>query len=155
MRRDNPGVYIPPPLFYVIIFLSAGFMQKRVHLGNSFFKSPVSGAIGVILILASLFFLIRSLLQFLSSRNTLITIKAASSLQTKGIYSYTRNPMYVGLALVYLGLTCFIGNWWNVILLPLLLFLIQWFVIRKEEAYLEREFGADYNEYKKRVRRWI
>lgn len=63
--------------------------------------------------------------------------------------------MYVGLATAYLGVTCFIGNWWNVILLPLLLLVIQEYVIKREERYLQLEFGQEYENYKNRVRRWL
>jgi protein-S-isoprenylcysteine O-methyltransferase Ste14 len=63
--------------------------------------------------------------------------------------------MYVGLLFVYLGITCFIGNWWNIILLPLLIFIMQAYVIKSEEKYLERAFGDEFIEYKKRVRRWL
>ena len=63
--------------------------------------------------------------------------------------------MYVGLAILYLGITCLIGNWWNVILFPLLFIIVQEYIIKREEKYLELEFGKEYNEYKKTVRRWL
>ncbi len=63
--------------------------------------------------------------------------------------------MYVGLVLVYLGLTCLIGNWWNIILLHLLFLIIQLYVIGREEKYLARKFGNEYMDYRQRVRRWL
>ena len=63
--------------------------------------------------------------------------------------------MYVGLAILYLGITCLIGNWWNVILFPLLFIIVQEYIIKREEKYLELEFGKEYNDYKKTVRRWL
>jgi len=98
---------------------------------------------------------VRSLRQFFLTKNTLILIKPASSLQITGIYGITRNPMYVGLAILYLGITCLIGNWWNVILFPLLFIIVQEYIIKREEKYLELEFGKEYNDYKKTVRRWL
>ena len=89
------------------------------------------------------------------TKNTVILIKPASSLQITGIYGITRNPMYIGLAIVYLGITCFIGNWWNLILFPLLLIFVQEYIIKREEKYLEAEFGQEYEEYKNKVRRWL
>jgi protein-S-isoprenylcysteine O-methyltransferase Ste14 len=85
----------------------------------------------------------------------MITIKAAASLQTKGVYQVSRNPMYLGLALLYLGFTCYFGNWWNVILFPLLLLIVQEFVIKREERYLKRRFGQQYDDYQQIVRRWL
>ena len=63
--------------------------------------------------------------------------------------------MYVSLLLVYTGLSFLIGNWWNLILLPLLVFIVQEYVIKREEKYLDRRFGQQYADYKKRVRRWL
>jgi len=154
-KKDSPGVYIPPPLFYVLTFLIALFIQKRISIGNTFFENKATKIAGVVFLITALFFLVRSLGQFLKSKNTLITIKPASSLQTTGIYSITRNPMYMGLAIVYLAITCFIGNWWNIILLPLLLLIVQEYIIKHEEIYLERRFGKEYLDYKSKVGRWL
>ncbi len=84
-----------------------------------------------------------------------MTVKPATSLQTNGIYSYTRNPMYVTLLLIYLGLALQFGNWWTLILAPFLIAFITYRVIRPEERYLTRAFGEEYMNYQKRVRRWI
>jgi|GEM_PF-7130330 len=61
------------------------------------------------LIIAS-FFLASILMMFFKSKDTVMLIKPESSLQNTGIYRISRKPMYVGLALVYIGITCFIGN---------------------------------------------
>ncbi|MDP4262318.1 MAG: isoprenylcysteine carboxylmethyltransferase family protein [Bacteroidota bacterium] len=154
-KKDNPGVYAPPPLVYVLTFLTAVFIQKKALIDNSMFHQPLTKITGISFLLISLFFLVRSLRQFFQSKNTLMTIKPASSLQTNGIYNITRNPMYVGLAVVYLGLSCLIGNWWNIILFPLLMLIIQEYIIKREEKYLERRFGQEYLDYKTKVRRWL
>src|SRR5690242_13189362 len=119
-KKDSPGVYIPPPLFYVLTFLSGIFIQKKISIDNAVFHLQPIKIIGILLLAISLAFLFTSLYKFILSKNTLILIKPASSLQTNGIYGVSRNPMYVGLAIVYLGLTCLIGNWWNIIFFPLL-----------------------------------
>ena len=154
-QSKGPGVYIPPPLFYVLTFLAAIFIQKKVPVSNAFFHTSAAKIIGIILMVASLFFLFTSLRQFFVTKNTVILIKPARSLQTTGIYAVSRNPMYVGLALLYLGITCFIGNWWNIIFLPLLIIIIQEYIIKREEKYLELAFGQQYKEYKNKTRRWL
>lgn len=63
--------------------------------------------------------------------------------------------MYVGMTMIYLGLTCLIGNWWNVILSPVLLIIVQEYVIKREEKYLVQRFGQQYLDYKLNVRRWL
>ncbi len=151
----GPGVYVPPPLFYVITFIAAVLIQGKIPLSDVQFQLRITKIGGITLLIIALFFLFRSLRQFFLSKNTIILIKPASSLQTTGIYKISRNPMYVGLAIVYLGITCLIGNWWNIILFPLLLLIVQEYIIKREEKYLELEFGNDYEEYTRKVRRWL
>ena len=154
-KKDNPGVYIPPPLFYVVTFLAALFLQRKFPINALLFRGHSIKFLGLAFVVIALFFLIRSFRQFFQSKNTLVTIWPASSLQTNGIYHITRNPMYLGLAIVYLGLSCIIGNWWNLILLPFLLLLVQQYIIKNEEKYLERRFGKEYADYRHKVRRWL
>ena len=154
-KKDSPGVYIPPPLFYVLTFIIAIFIQKRIPINNFLFQREWLKISGLVFLVISLFFLVRSLRQFFQTSNTLILIKPANSLQTDGIYGLTRNPMYVGLAIVYLGLSCLIGNWWNFIVFPVLLFIVQEYIIKSEERYLEREFKQEFAGYKSKVRRWL
>jgi protein-S-isoprenylcysteine O-methyltransferase Ste14 len=154
-RSKGPGVYVPPPIFYVLTFIAAVFIQKSIPISDMFFRMKTTKVAGVIFLIIALFFLFRSLRQFFLTKNTVILIKPASSLQTTGIYSITRNPMYVGLAIVYLGITCFIGNWWNIIFFPFLILIVQEYIIKREEKYLGFEFGQEYEAYKNRVRRWL
>jgi protein-S-isoprenylcysteine O-methyltransferase Ste14 len=154
-KKDNPGVYIPPPLFYVFTFLTALFLQKRISIDDAVFQLPITRIAGIILLTTSLCFLATSLKKFLQTKNSLMTIRPAASLQTNGIYNISRNPMYVGLAFLYLALSCFIGNWWNIILFPILFLVVQSYIIKKEEQYLIRRFGHEYLVYKAKVRRWL
>lgn len=154
--KDSPGVFIPPPLFYAVFFLLSFLLQGYFTIrGAFFFHTHWANIIGTLFYFTGVAFIFPAAFEFVKSKNTVITAKPASTLQTTGIYSYSRNPMYVGLILIYLGLTFQFGNWWTLILLPLLIVFITYVVIHPEERYLERAFGTDYTEYKKRVRRWI
>jgi protein-S-isoprenylcysteine O-methyltransferase Ste14 len=154
-KKDSPGVYVPPPLFYVVFFLAAIFLQKVVSIDDSMIHSRAAKVTDIVFLIISLFFLVVSLRKFFQNKNTVILIKPASSLQTNGIYSISRNPMYTGIAILYTGITCLIGNLWNIILFPFLIRIIQEYVIKREEKYLERAFGEKYLDYKSRVRRWL
>jgi protein-S-isoprenylcysteine O-methyltransferase Ste14 len=154
-KKDHPGIYLPPPTIYVGTFLAAFFMQKLIPFNKEFFYTVSSKLIGVVIILIGLGCTFPALVQFFKTKNSLVTIKPANSLQTAGIYSLSRNPMYVSLLLLYTGLSFIIGNWWNLILLPVLFFVVQEYVIKREEKYLDRRFGQKYFEYKTKVRRWI
>lgn len=154
-RKDNPGVYLPPPIIYVALFLLSIFIQKVIPVNDSFFHQEIHAYFGYGFIIAAVSMLLPALLRFLKTKNTLITIKPANSLQTHGIYAFTRNPMYLGLLTLYTGIAFLKGNWWTLALIPILILIIQSFVIKKEEAYLERAFGNSYLLYKAKVRRWI
>ncbi len=154
-KSKGPGVYIPPPLLYALIFVVALLIQKKIPLEDSLFRMPVMKITGAVFLSVALVFLIRSLRQFFQTKNTVVLIKPATSLQKSGVYSISRNPMYLGLAFLYLGISCCIGNWWHLILFPLLIIIMQEYVIKREEKYLEVEFGEEYQHYKNKVRRWL
>jgi len=154
-KKDNPGIFIPPPLIYAAIFFLSILMQKIIPINNSFFDSRNATIAGIVLIVIALLFILPALIKFVQSKNTLVTIKSATSLQTKGIYSLTRNPMYMGLLILYSGIAMLEGNWWTFIFIPLIIIIVQSYVIRGEENYLQRAFGEEYNAYRKKVRRWI
>lgn len=153
--KNHPGVYIPPPLIYVALFSGSVLLQKLWPLGNRWLHTIQANIIGWLLIAFCLLFVVAALRRFIITKNTLVTIKPATSLQTEGIYAYSRNPMYLSLLLLYTGLAFFFGNWWTFFLIPLLITIIQQYVIRKEEQYLLIAFGEQYYVYKKKVRRWI
>lgn len=153
--KDHPGVYPPPPLFYVLVFLLSIFIQKYIPLSVGFFALQITVVLGVTFIIIGAFFILPALIKFFQSKNTLITIKPANSLQTTGIYSISRNPMYLGLLSIYIGIAFFLGNWWTFVFIPLVILIITYFVIGNEEKYLGRTFGKDYQDYREKVRRWI
>jgi protein-S-isoprenylcysteine O-methyltransferase Ste14 len=73
----------------------------------------------------------------------------------RGPYRFTRNPMYLQMMLICLGVAVALWNVWILVLIPLAAGLLQRLAIRPEEEYLERKFGAAYLDYKRRVRRWL
>jgi protein-S-isoprenylcysteine O-methyltransferase Ste14 len=154
-KQDNPRVYIPPPLIYVAVFLVSFLIQQMIPLDRNFFYSAIAANISIVLILCSLIFSIPAVIQFVRSKNSIVPLKPASSLQFRGIYALSRNPMYFGLLLLYTGIGIVKGNWWTIILIPIVIILVHLLVIKKEEAYLKRAFGEDYLNYKRQVRRWI
>jgi protein-S-isoprenylcysteine O-methyltransferase Ste14 len=79
----------------------------------------------------------------------------ARALATDGPYRFTRNPIYLGFALVYLGFAIVLNALWAVALLPVVVVVVDRGVIAREERYLERRFGEDYRAYKAHVRRWV
>lgn len=154
-KKDNPGVYPPPPLFYVILFFLSIVLQSYFPITKTIFESSFIKALSPVCIGIGVLFLLPALITFFRSKNTLITIKPASSLQTTGIYKISRNPMYVGLLFIYVGIAIIKGNWWTFILIPFVIYIVTRFVIINEEKYLERAFGHAYLNYKIQTRRWL
>jgi protein-S-isoprenylcysteine O-methyltransferase Ste14 len=74
---------------------------------------------------------------------------------SSGVYRATRNPMYLGMILLQIGIGIGLANGWILVLIPLVLVIINATAIRHEEAYLEGKFGDTYTAYKASVRRWI
>jgi protein-S-isoprenylcysteine O-methyltransferase Ste14 len=72
-----------------------------------------------------------------------------------GPYRFTRNPMYIGMALIAAGLAFLLNAFWALLLIPGMLFSVDRGMVSKEEQYLEARFGEDYQEYKSRVPRWV
>ncbi len=144
----------PPPLWALALlaasyFLSelpafAGLPQWRSHLAG-----PVLIALGASMPIIAM-------LQFRGAGTQILpTSEKNDALVTTGIYGFTRNPMYVGVILVSLGVALWFGRL-LMFLAPLGVFAITNFVlIPFEEAKMRRQFGEAFDAYCKRVRRWI
>ena len=81
--------------------------------------------------------------------------KPTSSLITDGPFRYSRNPSYLGAAMMYAGIASLTNALWVILLLPAMVLMMQHTVIEREERYLESTFGEEYLRYKARVCRWI
>ena len=76
-------------------------------------------------------------------------------LVTTGIFSITRNPMYLGLFFVIFSTVLFLGSWFGIIILMIFVWYITKFQIISEEEAMEKLFGDKYDEYRQNVRRWL
>jgi protein-S-isoprenylcysteine O-methyltransferase Ste14 len=81
--------------------------------------------------------------------------KPTTEIVQSGPYCVTRNPLYLQMVLVCVGVAVMLMNWWILILTPVCAWFLQKLAILPEEAYLERKFGNTYLAYKARVRRWL
>ncbi|MEH6756143.1 MAG: isoprenylcysteine carboxylmethyltransferase family protein [Parasphingorhabdus sp.] len=156
LEEDSAQVKFPPPFVY-IGFLLTGLVIDRWTGPICEFMSAAGYLpfIGIAVILAGLFFMIAGTSRFRQLGNNLEPWKPTNQIVRSGIYRYTRNPMYLGMALTYLGLTLVFHSPWALILLPVVIIVIRTQVIAREEHYLETKFGSEYLDYKKSVRRWV
>jgi protein-S-isoprenylcysteine O-methyltransferase Ste14 len=91
----------------------------------------------------------------LAAETNINPFKPTMSIVTAGPYRFTRNPLYLGVTLIYCGLTLIINTWWCFVFLVPVLLLIHFGVVTREERYLERKFGDSYRQYRARVRRYL
>jgi len=89
------------------------------------------------------------------AKSSIVPIRPTTAIATDGPYALTRNPMYLGLVFIYIGIAFLIHSAWALLLLPLVVVGIDRLVIAKEERYLAGKFGDSYISYCSRVRRWI
>lgn len=142
---------IPVPWVFVLTYLIGAGLERvwPFHLAA---HTEIAGAI---LFAAGAVVAGVSLTIFHRQRTTTVPGQRSAALVTWGPYRWTRNPMYVGLTLAYLGEAGLLRHVWPVILLPLTIAYLNWIVIPVEEARLTEVFGTDYTAYSSRVRRWI
>lgn len=153
---DSAQVNFPPPFVY-LGFLLTGLLLDRLSSRTPDFV-PVSDwvtAIGIIALLAGILTMLAGTSRFRKLGNNLEPWKHANQIVSSGIYRYTRNPMYLGMALAYLGLALLFGSSWALLLWPVAILVIRTQVIAREERYLAKKFGDEYLDYKARVRRWL
>ena len=96
-----------------------------------------------------------SLWLFGRHRTGLLPGQATEAMIDEGPYRLSRNPLYVGLLVLYLGLALLVPSLWALVLFPVAVLLVFWGAIRPEERFLHQRFGAEYDAYTRRVRRWL
>jgi protein-S-isoprenylcysteine O-methyltransferase Ste14 len=152
VTTDHAGVMVPPPLIYVVFFLAGVVLQRYVPIAQlpswTLLLAPV-------LIASWLALTAWSFRRFWASGTSIVPVRPSTALVIEGPYRLTRNPMYLGLLSLYLGVTCWSGLMWPLILTPVLVWVIHVTVIGREERYLTRKFGDDYRRYQAQVRRWL
>ncbi len=152
---DSAKVTFPPPLVFIGMLLTGGLLDQLAGVERFWLGGPIISIIVMLLGVPAIYLLGNALRAFLKAGNNPEPWKEATVFIASGPYRYTRNPMYLGMALAYLTIALAAGSWGGIALLPVTLWLITRFVIAPEEAYLAHKFGQTYLDYKGNVRRWI
>jgi protein-S-isoprenylcysteine O-methyltransferase Ste14 len=150
---SHAGVWIPPPLLYVLPFLVAALLQTILPL--PFLPEGIVEVMAVPLFAIGIVLCVWSIGLFRRSKTSLVPVRPTSTLVLSGPYQMTRNPMYLSLLCLYLAAAFWQNILWALVLSPVVIGIVQRIVIEKEEQYLEQRFGETYRQYKARVRRWI
>ena len=163
MRRDNDGMVrgsrdtvsfrLWPPVAITAPLLVGWWATATtgdpVALGG--WRVPVGWA----LVLAFVVWNGWSLWLFARHETGLLPGQATLTVIQEGPYRLSRNPLYVGLLALYVALALLTTSFWGLVLFPVAVLLIWWGAIRPEERFLHERFGAGYDDYARRVRRWL
>lgn len=156
---ETAGAVLRPP----VLFLAALLLGLAIdHLLPLPFPVPGSGPVHDVSVIAAAAMILVGIAAFGAGiRNFSLAetpvqgTRPTRALVTRGIHGWSRNPIYLGMFLVYGGVALAVRSPWIAILLLPLALTIRYGVVAREEAYLERRFGAAYRDYKVRVRRWL
>ena len=153
--RDGASVRIPPPVVYLAAVIAGGLVDRYLFsvpldlpAGVRFGAAAVATAIGIGAMAAAIGL-------FKRTGQDPKPWESTPEIISTGVYRFTRNPMYVGMALLQAGIGLALASPWIIALVPVVLAVVYATAVRHEEAYLEEKFGTTYLSYKKSVRRWI
>ena len=152
-ENDNPNVIAPPPLIFLSGLLVGGIVSR--FFPSPFLPTNFSFVAGFLFAIAGLVIIAAAFVKMRRAQTNVEPWKPTTAIIGDGVYGVSRNPIYLGMFLIYMGASFLFNSFWFLPPLVLVLFLIHYGVIRREETYLERKFGGEYLNYKNRVQRWI
>jgi protein-S-isoprenylcysteine O-methyltransferase Ste14 len=150
---DSPGVIALPPLLYAAVFLVVVALRWFVPMPITAWSIAVPVGVAVSVAAIAIARWGRKTMQ--AAGTNINPGLPATTVVTSGPFRYSRNPLYVALTILYLGLTLAVNTWWGLVLLIPLLVTMHLGVVLREERYLDRKFGDSYRQYRSRVRRYV
>jgi len=151
--EDTSGVTIPPPIVY-FLFILIGIGLNYLW-PFSFFPQSIQGPIGYTIIALSLILFGLVLREFSRSSTSIDHRKSTTAIISSGPFRYSRNPVYLSLTILAIGVSFVVDSLWVIIMTIPAILIVHYAVILKEEAYLIKIFGDKYRHYMNSVRRWI
>jgi len=153
--RGNAGVITPPPLIFLAFLALAAVLELLAPSPTAILFPHARYVAGAVFFIIGVLIGIAGVRGLRAAATNISTDLPATALVVDGIYGRSRNPLYLAMTLIYIGLAIAAGSGWAIALLLPLLVLMHVGVIAREEGYLEQKFGDMYRQYKSRVRRWL
>lgn len=153
-ERGAEVLRVPPPLYFGAAF-AAGMALRASSIPLAWAARPGTALAGGVVLAGGVTLTIAGIAQVARHRRTIVPHRPVSTLLTTGVYRLSRNPMYTGLAVAYLGGVLLAGSWWPLITWPAAVVAVRLLVIGPEERYLASRFGQAYSQYRSRTRRWL
>ena len=142
-----------PPVWLLLSTISMIGLHLFLPIEQLF--SPPVTYIGIGMIAIGIITIVFCAYSFRQNKTAILPFKESSHLIKKGIFKYSRNPIYLGMIAILTGVWIYLGSLTPLLIIPLFSLLIQEVFIKEEERMLEDKFGEDYRQYKATVRRWI
>ncbi|HET7452540.1 MAG TPA: isoprenylcysteine carboxylmethyltransferase family protein [Thermoanaerobaculia bacterium] len=148
------GAPVPPPALFAVGIL-VGFLLNvwiPLPLPIPILAARVSGGV---LLLGGFALGLGAMRVLAEAETSPVPHRPSRALVARGAYGISRNPIYLGMALLLTGVAVLARSGWHLVMLVLFVIAIDRLQIRREERYLEAKFGDDFRAYRSRVRRWI
>jgi protein-S-isoprenylcysteine O-methyltransferase Ste14 len=145
----------PPVLFAAAVLIALSLEWLLLRLPVPFAETETVHFTGMLLLLAGIGLIIWAMLEFRRHATSIRPDRASNALMATGPFAFSRNPIYLGEAIALVGAALTFNRLWLLLTVPVFAYLVTRLAIEREEAYLERRFGASYGDYKARVRRWL
>jgi protein-S-isoprenylcysteine O-methyltransferase Ste14 len=145
-------VPFPPPLSFALAILLGWLLQQRLSI--SFVPTTLAPLLGGTVVVAGVVLAAVSVREFRRFQTSLRPDRPSTAVVQTGPYRYSRNPMYVVMATVQLGVAIWLNSLW-ILLMLIPAMVITSVIIAKEERYLEGQLGTAYTRYSASVRRWL
>ena len=156
---ETAGVIARPPLLFLAALVLGSIADHLLPLPFPIARVSlthwISAGVACSMILIGVALAAAGIRNFVRAATPVPSNQPVSALVTTGIHGWSRNPIYVGMFLLYVGIGLVVRSPWILLLTLPLAITIRFGVIAREEAYLERRFGDTYRAYKARVRRWL
>jgi protein-S-isoprenylcysteine O-methyltransferase Ste14 len=151
---DHSGVPVHPPLFFLSALLLGAVIDDRAYR-FVIFGDDRWRWLGIAVVLIGIALVATGRATMVKHGTNVNPTQPTTTVVETGPFRFTRNPLYVGLTVMYLGFSFLLNTWWSLLLLVPVWIVMHLFVVRREEAYLERKFGDAYLNYRRRVRRYL
>ncbi len=151
---DTAQVIIRPPLAWGLAVIAGLALNWLVPLPFLPANLP-AGWLGAMVFALALALVAWGIVTITRAGSNVPTNRPTTTIVESGPYRFTRNPIYLGMFLGLIGLAIAFDTLWLPMMLVPFAIVIRYGVVAREEAYLERKFGADYRGYRSRVRRWL
>ena len=150
---DHAGVLAPAPVIYgaaLLIGLLADFAVPIAHPPRI-----ASLWLGVVVIAISIAIVVSAVKALARGQTAFDARKPTTTIVTDGAFRYSRNPTYLSLTLLQVGVALVLGSSWILLMVAPAVLVTRWGVVLREERYLEAKFGEEYRRYKTSARRWL